>query len=148
MGRSIIIVLGALALAAALFLGSFVVSQRVCRVCVAEPPGGLSWLQKQYQLNDDEMARIQTLHKEYLAQCDVMCRMIADKKQAVQQALNNTTNINPAAEQKLDELAACRVHCQSQMLQYFVNVSRVMPAEQGRRYLAEMEKNTLGLNGN
>jgi hypothetical protein len=148
MGRSIIIVCGALAMGVVLFFGSFAVSQRLCRVCIAEPPGTLGWLQKQYQLNNDEMARIQTLHKEYLAQCDVMCRMITEKKQEVQQALNNTTNINPAAEQKLDELAACRAHCQSQMLQYFVSVSRVMPPEQGRLYLAAMEKNTLGLNGN
>ena len=148
MGRSITIILGTLALGAALFLGSFAVSQHVCRVCVEEPPGSLSWLQKQYQLNDDEIARIQKLHKDYLAQCDDMCRMITEKKQEVQQALNNTTNINPIAKQKLDELAACRVHCQSQMLQYFVNVSHIMPPEQGRRYLAEMEKNTLGLNGN
>jgi hypothetical protein len=30
------------------------------------------------------------------------------------------------------------------MLQHFINVSQAMPPEQGRRYLAEMQKLTLG----
>ncbi len=138
------IVLGALAVGGALFAGSFAISQSLCRDCVQESPGGLHWLQNEYRLNDGEMARIQKLHKDYLSQCDAMCRMIAAKQQEVKTALNNATNVNPVAQQKLDELAACRVHCQSQMLQYFINVSQIMPPEEGRRYLADMERNTLG----
>ncbi len=144
MNRSLVIILGALALGAALFVGSFAASQRLCRVCVGEPPGSLHWLQNEYHLNNDEMARIQKLHNDYLSQCDAMCRMIAAKQQEVQTALNNATNVNPAAEQKLSELAACRAHCQSQMLDYFINVSQVMPPEQGRQYLTDMEKHALG----
>lgn len=128
-----------------MFVGSFAISQRVCRACVAEPPGGLHWLQNEYHLNNGEMARIQKLHNDYLTQCDAMCRMVTAKQQEVEAALNNATNINPVAQQKLDDLAACRAHCQSQMLQYFVNVSQAMPPDQGRRYLADMERNTLGL---
>jgi hypothetical protein len=146
MNRSLVIVLGALALGVVLFGASFKLSQRLCRVCVAEPPGSLHWLQKEYSLNDDEMARIQKLHTDYMVQCDSMCAMMNANQEAVKAALNNATNVTPEAKQKLDELAACRAHCQSQMLQYFVSVSQVMPSEQGRRYLADMEKNTLGLN--
>lgn len=145
MNRSLVIVLGAFALCFVLFIASFAISQRLCRACAAEPPGDLHWLQSQYQLNNDEMARIQKLHNGYLVQCDAMCRMITTKQQAVEAALNNATNINPIAQQKLDDLAACRIHCQSQMLQYFINISQVMPADQGRQYLADMEKNALGL---
>jgi spore coat protein CotF len=145
MSRSLFIVLGAVALCVVLFVGSFALSQRVCRACAAEPPGGLRWLQSQYHLNNEEMARIQKLHNGYLLQCDAMCRMITAKQQAVEAALNNTTNINPVAQQKLDDLAACRIHCQSQILQYFISVSQSMPAEQGRQYLADMEKNALSL---
>ena len=59
MNRSLIIMMGALALGAALFGSSYVVSQRLCQVCVAQPAGGLDWLRKEYYLNDGEMARIQ-----------------------------------------------------------------------------------------
>lgn len=144
MVRSLIIVLGALALGAGLFIGSFAASQRVCRACVAEPPGSLSWLQGEYHLNNEQMQRIQQLHNNYLSHCKMMCRIISAKQQDAAMALNNATNVSPAAQQKLNDLAVCRTRCQAQMFQYFINVSRVMPPDQGRRYLAEMEKNTLG----
>jgi hypothetical protein len=147
MNRSLIIVLGALALGAALFGGSYVASQRLCQVCIAQPAGGLDWLRKEYHLNDTEMARIQKLHADYLSQCAVMCQMVAAKKQELSAALNNTTNVSPVAEQKLSELAACRAQCQSRMLQYFVQVSQVMPPAEGRRYLTDMQNFTLGLQG-
>jgi hypothetical protein len=147
MNRSLIIVLGALALGAALFGSSYVVSQRLCQVCIAQPAGGLDWLRKEYHLNDAEMVRIQKLHADYLSQCAEMCQMVAAKKQELSAALNNTTNVSPVAEQKLSELAACRVQCQSQMLRYFVQVSQVMPPAEGRRYLADMQNFTLGLQG-
>jgi hypothetical protein len=147
MNRSLVIVLGALWLGVALFGGSYLVSQRLCRVCVAPPPGGLDWLQQEFHPNADQLARIQKVHKDYLAQCTVMCRMVADKKQEAAAALNGTTNISPLARQKLAELADCRAHCQSQMLQYFAAVSQNLPPDQGRRYLAEMQKFALGLPG-
>ena len=146
MTRSLVIVLGALALGAALFAGSFFLSQRVCMACEA-PPDHLAWLQKEFHLNAAAMARIQKLHENYLTQCNAMCRMVAAKKQEVAAALNNATNVNPVAERKLAELAACRAQCQSRMLQYFVDVSQVMPPAEGRRYLAEMQNATLGLQG-
>jgi len=47
-------------------------------------------------------------------------------------------------QQKLTELGELRAQCQAQMLQHFIAVSRAMPPEEGRRYLAEMERLTLG----
>ena len=147
MNRSLVIVLGALALGAALFAGSYAVSQRVCRVCVEQPPGSVAWMQTEFHLDNAEMARIQKLHENYLTQCNAMCRMVAVKKQEVAAALANTTNVSPVAEQKLAELAVCRAQCQSRMLQYFVDISRNMPPMEGRRYLAEMQSATLGFQG-
>lgn len=147
MNRSLVIVLCALFLGAALFAASFAISQRICRVCVQEPPGSLDWMQTQFHLNHDDMARIRKLHENYLSECKSMCRMIADKQHEVAAALNNTTNVTPVARQKLAELAACRAQCQSRMLQYFIDVSRRMPPAEGNRYLAEMQRLTLGLPG-
>jgi hypothetical protein len=147
MNRSLVIVLGALALGAVLFIGSFAASQRICRMCVAQPTGSLDWLQNEYHLNNEQIGRIQNLHQAYLTQCAAMCQTIDGKKQEVEAALNNSTNVNPVAAQKIEDLAACRAHCQSQMLQYFISVSQIMSPDQGHRYLAEMEKNTLGFSG-
>jgi hypothetical protein len=73
-----------------------------------------------------------------------MCAKIAAKKSELETVLNGTTNVNPVAQQKLAELAALRAQCQAQMLQHFIEVSQTMPPEPGRRYLAEMQRLTLG----
>jgi len=145
MNRSLVILLAALVLGAALFGGSYAVSRRVCQSCMAKSVSDLDWLQQEFHLDDAEMARIQKLHEGYLPKCADMCAKIAAKKSEIEAALNGSTNVNPAAQQKLAELAALRAQCQMQMLQHFTEVSQTMPPEQGRRYLAEMQRLTFGL---
>jgi hypothetical protein len=58
--------------------------------------------------------------------------------------LADGTNVTANAQQKLIELGELRAQCQAQMLQHFIAVSQAMPPEQGRRYLAEMQRLTLG----
>ena len=142
MNRSLIILLGALVLGVALFGGSYFAGQRACRM--TRSADDLSWLRDEFHLGDAEMARIQKLHEGYLPKCAEMCAKIATKKSELETALKSSTNVNPGAEQKLAELAALRAQCQSQMLQHFIEVSRTMPPEPGRRYLAEMQRLTLG----
>jgi hypothetical protein len=145
MNRSLVILLGALVVCAALLGGSYAVSRRVCERCMAKSVSDLDWLQQEFHLSDAELARIQKLHEGYLPKCADMCAKIAAKKSELEMALNGSTNLNPAARQKLAELAALRAQCQAQMLQHFTEVSRTMPPELGRRYLAEMQRLTLGL---
>jgi hypothetical protein len=143
MNRSLVILLGALALCAALFSGSYFAGQRACRM--TRSADDLSWLRDEFHLSDAEMARIQKLHEGYLPKCADMCAKIAAKKSELETALNGSMNVNPVAQQKLAELAVLRAQCQAQMLRHFTEVSQTMPPEQGRRYLAEMQRLTLGL---
>ena len=136
--------LGFLALGAAIFAGSFYVTRQVCVMRMENPADDLNWLRQEFRLNDSEMAHIRELHQGYMPKCAVMCARIAAKKQELEDTLLGATNVSPAAEQKLAELAALRAQCQAQMLQHFAEVSQAMPAEQGRRYLAEMQRLTLG----
>jgi len=144
MNRSLVIVLAALVLGVALFGGSYFAGQRACRMTLANPTDDLAWLRTEFQLSDAEMARIRELHAGYQPRCAEMCAKIAAKKSELEAALNGATNVSPVAQQKLAELAALRAQCQAQMLQHFTEVSRTMPPEQGRRYLAEMQRLTLG----
>ncbi len=142
MNRSLVILLGALALGVGLFSGSYFAGQHACRM--ATSTDDLSWLRTEFHLSDAEMARIQKLHEGYLPKCAEMCAKIAAKKSELETALAGTTNVNPVAQQKLAELGELRAQCQAQMLQHFNEVSQTMPPEQGRRYLAEMQRLTLG----
>jgi hypothetical protein len=100
----------------------------------------LAWLKREFRLSDAEMQRIRQLHEGYLPKCQEMCGKIAEKQSEVEEALG--TGHVPDA--KLVELASLRAQCQAQMLNHFREVSRAMPSEQGKRYLAEMQRLTLG----
>jgi hypothetical protein len=142
--RSLIILLGALALGAAVFAGSYFAGQRAGALYCANPADDLAWLRLEFHLNDDQMARIRQLHEGYKPQCAKMCALIAAKKAELQATLSNGTNITAEAQTELTELGELRARCQAQMLRHFIAVSQAMPPEEGRRYFAEMEKITLG----
>ena len=144
MNRSLVILLGALALGATLFAGSFFAARRATVICCVRPADDLSWLRTEFHLSDAEMARIRQLHEGYLPKCAEICAKIAAKKSELASALNGSTNLTAVAQAKLKEIADLRAQCQAQMLQHFVAVSQAMPPAEGQRYLAEMKRLTLG----
>ena len=73
-----------------------------------------------------------------------MCARIAAKRGEVEAALATGGSAQGQVEQKLVELGTLRAQCQAQMLRHFEDVSRAMPAEQGKRYLEKMQELTLG----
>mgnify|MGYP001605942678 CR=1 FL=1 len=144
MNRSLVILLSALILGAAIFAGAYFAAQRATVMCCVNPADDLSWLRTEFHLSDAEMARIRELHAGYLPQCASLCAQIAAKKNELEMLLDGGTNITAEAQAKLNEIAALRAQCQAQMLRHFAAVSQAMPPEQGRRYLAEMQRLTLG----
>lgn len=100
----------------------------------------LSWLKREFHLSDSEMSRIRQLHEGYMPKCREMCARIAARQAEVASFLAN----GDSPEAKLVELGTLRAQCQAQMLRHFEEVSRAMPREQGKRYLSEMERLTLG----
>ena len=144
MNRSLVILLSALILGAAIFAGAYFAAQRATVLCCVNPADDLGWLRTEFHLSDAEMARIRELHERYLPQCAEVCAQIAAKKNELEMLLDGGTNITAEAQAKLNEIAALRAQCQAQMLRHFAAVSQAMPPEQGRRYLAEMQRLTLG----
>lgn len=144
MKRPLLILVIAVLAGSALFASSYLMSRRVCQTCGEKSTDSLAWLREEFHLGDAEMARMHELHDGYMPKCANMCAQIAAKKQELDAALAGATNITEVAKQKLTEIAILRAQCQAQMLQHFATVSQAMPPEQGRRYLAEMQKLTLG----
>ena len=109
------------------------------------PPGDdLVWFRREFRLSEDEFQRIRGLHEGYLPKCGELCERIARSKQELHAALAASDGFTRTAEQKLLEIGTLRAQCQAQMLRHFQEVSQAMPPEQGRRYLAEMKRLTLG----
>ena len=133
----------ALCVAATTFTASYLIAQRLCARHVVQTDE-LEWLRQEFSLNDADLARVRKLHEGYLPKCAEMCGRIATKKQELEQALAGQSNLTAAAENNLSELGTLRAQCQTEMLRHFVDVSQAMPPEQGKRYLTEMQRLTLG----
>lgn len=103
----------------------------------------LAWLKTEYQLSDAEFARIYEMHHAYLPRCKAMCRRIDAKNAELQQLLANATGLTPEIERVMRESAELRLECQQAMLNHFFEVSRTMPPEQGKKYLAWVQRQTI-----
>jgi len=121
--------------------GAYLCAMRLCARQMAADD--LSWLKREFRLSQGEMSRIRQLHNGYLPKCREMCAKIAAKQGEVEKALAT----GEVVDQKLIELGMLRAQCQAQMLRHFQDVSREMSTEQGKRYLSEMERLTLGFHG-
>jgi len=144
MRRSLTLVIAMLLAGVAIAGGSYLLGCRICARQLATSGDDLAWLRREFRLSDAEMQRIRQLHEGYLPKCHENCALIAAKKQELQAALDHAQGMSPEAKQKLTEVAALRAQCQANMLGHFYEVSQAMPPEQGRRYLAEMQRLTLG----
>jgi hypothetical protein len=102
----------------------------------------LAWLKVEFNLNDDEFKRVADLHAAYLPQCAEMCRQIDAQNQRLKELLAATNQITPEIEAAIAESSQLRAECQRNMLKHFYEVSRTMPPEQGRRYLAWVQQRT------
>jgi hypothetical protein len=103
----------------------------------------LAWLKKEFKLNDADFERIRRLHQAYKPVCVEYCRRIDDKRRELAKLLAGSDDVTPAVQRVLGEAADLRKECLSQMLKHFYAVSQIMPREQGRRYLARMEAETM-----
>lgn len=146
MKRASLILLFGLVLAGGAYFGSYRAGTACCAHMMQERRPELAWLKEEFHLSDAEFERISKLHESYLAGCAERCQKIDMKNHHVRQLLAATNTVTPEIEKLLAEAASLRAECQKQMLQQFFDVSRTMPPEQGKRYLAWVQEQTLHAN--
>lgn len=130
-------------LAALLAYGGVYLGCKEHAAALAGPEPELAWLKAEFQLPEAEFARICRMHEAYLAGCAERCRIIDQKNHELRRLLAGTNTVTGAIEQNLLASAQLRAECQKQMLLHFYEVSRTMPPEQGRRYLAWVQDQTV-----
>jgi hypothetical protein len=138
----IILLLGLL-LGTSAFSGFYYLGMVPCRTMMHEPQPELAWLKKEFNLNQAEYARITQLHEAYLPQCAERCRVIAAQNLKLKELLAQGTTVTVEIQSLLAERAGTRARCEAEMLKHFQEVSRAMPPEQGRRYLAWVQEHTV-----
>ena len=137
----LILVVGLL-LSAAAFAGIYYFGTAPCRAMKSEPQPELAWLKKEFKLSDSEFNRILKLHEAYLPQCAQRCQRIAELNEKLESLLSKSSTVTPEIQAVLSERAKMRADCEAEMLNHFLQVSRMMPLEQGQRYLQWVEEQT------
>ena len=138
----LILLLGLL-LGAAAFAGFYYLGTAPCRNMMQEPQPELAWLKKEFSLSDADFARVTAMHEAYMPQCAERCRVIEEQNMKLGELLAKDPAVTPAVESLLTERAKTRALCEAEMLKHFQEVSRAMPSEQGRRYLAWVQEQTV-----
>jgi hypothetical protein len=138
-----LILLSGLLLGTAGFSGFYYLGTAPCRHIMQKPQPELAWLKKEFGLSDKEFARITALHEAYLPQCAERCRVIGEQNRKLKDLLAKDATVTPEIQNLLTERARNRAQCEAEMLKHFQEVSRAMPPEQGRRYLAWVEEQTV-----
>src|SRR5262245_40451602 len=103
----------------------------------------LAWIKKEFQLNDRDFERVRQLHQSYKPICAELCRRVDEKKADLARLLQTSTEVTPQIQEVLGQAAQLRKECQTEMLRHFFQVSKAMPPEQGKRYLASIQAQTL-----
>ena len=131
-----------LILAVLAYGGGYVLGTAKHRAMLRSDSPELAWLREEFNLSDAEFKRISGLHDAYLPDCAERCAKIDAKNNELRDVLAAAGAVTPEVQKKLAEAAALRLECQTAMLQHFVAVSKAMPPEQGKRYLAWIEQRT------
>jgi hypothetical protein len=142
MKRTFLILLSGFALAVCGYCALYYAQTASTRAVQASDAPELAWLKEEFSLGSPEFNRICQLHDAYLPRCAAMCASIAVANSELQTLVLATNKVTPGIEAALAKIGKLRQECQSMMLDHFYSVSQSMPREQGRRYLAEMQRLT------
>src|SRR6266404_6012035 len=143
MKRPWVILVSGLVLAVAAHFGFYYAGTAKSRDLERNERPELEWLKQEFHLSEIDFSRVAEMHKAYLAGCAERCRLIDEKNEHLKELLATTNTITPEIEKALSEAALLRADCQRKMLQHFYEVSRTMPPEQGKRYLAWVQDQTI-----
>jgi hypothetical protein len=143
MKRSWLICIAGLVAGLAAYFSFYLAGTAHYRSMAHSPEPELAWLRDEFHLGNPEFERVSKMHQAYLAGCAQRCRQIDEKSEELKQLLAGTNTVTPRIEQVLVEAAQLRAQCQKAMLQHFYEVSRTMPPEQGNRYLAWVQEQTV-----
>ena len=141
MKRSLLIIVAGLALAIAGFACTYALA--TAHSPARNPKPELDWLKQEYQLTDAQYTQVCELYADYHPKCLEMCREIDENNARLKLLLASTNTVTPEIRQTLAESAQLRAKCEASMLNHFYAVSKEMSPQEGRRYLAWVQTETL-----
>lgn len=142
MHRRMLSLVAAFAAAAAMFAAGRMAAARITEEQARSHSDELAWLRTEFGLSEPQIEEVRRLHDAYRPECAQMCARISAASRELADTVSRSTNESAAFQEKLNAIALLRAECQGRMLHHFFQVSRTMPADQGRRYLELMLRKT------
>ena len=143
MKRALLILFLGLAAATMAYSGFYFTAAAKERAALQNDRAPLLWVKSEFKLTNGQFGRVCQLYDAYQMDCARMCAQVAAKNAELKACIARTNCVTPEIEMKMNESAALRAACQKHMMQHFFEVSRVMDPEQGRRYLAWIQEQTI-----
>ena len=95
----------------------------------------LTWLKKEFALNEGQFAEVERLHEAYMPVCDSHCAAYIQARKDLADLLAKNTGVTPETERALETVHRLEMECQRAMLKHGYEIAAVMSPEQGSRYL-------------
>ena len=98
----------------------------------------LEWVKREFQLNDEQFAKVRELHIGYRPKCEEMCRRISEARDKLKATVQTHDTMSPVLGKAISDHARVKGECQRSMLMHLYETAAVLDDEQGRRYLEAM----------
>lgn len=134
MRRGIFILILALLLAGTAFCGYRWLAGREERA-----DGEMEWLRREFNLSDEQFARVAALHEAYRPKCDALCAAVVEAHTKLDATIDESRKVTPAVAAALKDVARVEEDCHLAMLAHLYAVSAEMSPPSARRYLAMMK---------
>lgn len=99
----------------------------------------LSWLNKHFQIRQEDQETVRELHRVFSKECQQMCAKIEASNKHLDELILKNKEVTPEIVTAVNECSKIQSECHLSMLKHFYAVSSHMPPEDGHRYLTEMK---------
>jgi len=109
-------------------------------VMMSKPEGEMDWLRSEFNLTDDQFAKIKALQQAYQPKCNQLCIRILEANANLDQLISSNTAVTPEVEAALKQCAAVQEDCHRAMLGHIYAITAQMNPASRDRYLQMMRK--------
>lgn len=150
MKKGLLILLGALALGASMFVCTRMMLSHAHETTMPTDHASrlpeLQWLKTWLALDDEQFARVKQLHLAYLPKCEGLCQRVHDANQSVLALSREQSQVDPALAEAIHAHAKLAGECRAALLQHVYETAALLKPDQAKRYLDLMIPSTLGVN--
>jgi hypothetical protein len=101
----------------------------------SERSSSTSWLRSQFALDDQQASSVERIHRDYQAECALMCARIAETDAQLAKLICDGQQVTPEIQSAIIETDRLRSECRVKMLKHFYRIAAELPEKRRTEYL-------------